>query len=49
MPVAQIAWKPASLLDVVALTVFLTVSDRATRENAICDNDLAAQLMFEWE
>jgi hypothetical protein len=33
----------------LALTVFLTVSDRTTRQNARRDKDLAAQLMLEWE
>ena len=49
MPAARIAWKPAPMLDVLALTVFLTVSDRTTRQNARRDKDLAAQLMIEWE
>jgi hypothetical protein len=37
------------MLNVLDLTVFLTVSDRTTRQNVIRDKDLAAQLMIEWE
>ena len=49
IPAAQLARKPASMLDALALTVLLTVSDRATRRNARHDKDLPAQLMIEWE
>jgi hypothetical protein len=48
MPTAQIDRKPAPMLDVLELTVFLTVYERSKRRDARHDNHLAAQLMTEW-
>ncbi len=49
LPVAAIARKPAPMLDLIKMTVSLTVSSRLPPKNALRNKDLAAQLMFEWE
>jgi hypothetical protein len=36
-------------LDHVKMTVFSTVFDSSLSSNAMCDKDLAIQLMIEWE
>ena len=41
--------KPLFQLDLIKMTVSLTVSDTVARQNAWRDNDLADQLMTEWE
>jgi hypothetical protein len=46
---AQIVGKPAPMLDLIKMTVSLTVSSGFPSNNASCDKDLAAQLMTEWE
>ena len=40
--------KPLFQLDLIKMTVSLTVSDTVARQNARRDNDLADQLMTEW-
>ena len=47
--VAAIARKPAPMLDLINMTVSLTVSLSELCRNAWRHKDLAAQLMFEWE
>jgi hypothetical protein len=37
------------MLDLIKMTVSLTVSSGFPSNNASCDKDLAAQLMTEWE
>ncbi len=37
------------MLDLIKMTVSLTVSANVLRQNARRDKDLAAQLMIEWE
>ena len=46
---APIARKPAPMLDLIKMTVSLTVSSSLPPKNAWRNKDLAAQLMFEWE
>jgi hypothetical protein len=46
---APIAPKPAPMLDLIKMTVSLTVSSSLPPKNACSDKDLAAQLTFEWE
>ena len=46
---AQIARKPAPMLDLIKMTVSLTVSSSLPPTNVWRNKDLAAQLMFEWE
>ena len=41
--------KPLSQLDLIKMTVSLTVSSGLPAENARRNKDLAAQLMTEWE
>jgi hypothetical protein len=49
LPVAITARKPAPMLDLINMTVFLTVSSGLPSKNARRDKDLAAQLNTEWE
>jgi len=46
---APIARKPAPMLDLIKMTVSLTVSSSLPPKNVWRNKDLAAQLMFEWE
>jgi hypothetical protein len=46
---AAIARKLAPMLDLIKMTVSLTVSSSFPPKNALRNKDLAAQLMFEWE
>ncbi len=46
---APIARKPAPMLDLIKMTVSLTVSSGLPSKNARRNKDLAAQLMTEWE
>lgn len=49
MPSPSTLAKCLSPLDLVKMTVSLTVSGTVPRQNARRDKDLAAQLMTEWE
>ena len=49
LPISTTARKPAPMLDLINMTVSLTVSSGLPSENARRDKDLAAQLMIEWE
>ena len=49
LPVAIAARKPAPMLDLIKMTVFLTVSSRLPSKKAMRDKGLAAQLITEWE
>ena len=48
LPVAAITRKPAPMLDLIKVTVSLTVSPSELCRNTRHHKDLAAQLMFEW-
>jgi hypothetical protein len=49
LPISKIARKPAPMLDLIKMTVLLTVSSGLPSKNPRRDKDLASQLMTEWE
>jgi hypothetical protein len=49
LPISTTARKPAPMLDLIKMTVSLTVSSGLPSKNARRNKDLAAQLMTEWE